>query len=64
MRQLDDTFALQLGERARNCLDRETEMIGDVAARHGQIQMAHLGKAPGHVRQEGRDVFLGALAAE
>ncbi len=62
-RELGNSIArilLELGQRARNGLDREPEIIGDVLTRHRQFHDI-AGKPVGHVDQEGGDALLRGL---
>ncbi|OQW59965.1 MAG: hypothetical protein A4S17_11115 [Proteobacteria bacterium HN_bin10] len=51
-------------ERARHRLDGERQIIGDVGARHRQIDLAARADAVGEPQQEGGDALARALAAE
>src|SRR5262245_53375659 len=51
-RQLDRCCILQRGERARDCLDGETQIVGNILARHRQLDGIAIGDAVRHLEQE------------
>ena len=61
IRQRDRRGTLQLGERARYRLDGQAKIIGDVLARHRQIDAVAGRRAPGHFEQEADHALLGGL---
>ena len=48
-------------QRARDRLDGEAEIVGDVLARHRKIDLIALVKAIGHLEQEAGDALLRGL---
>src|SRR5258708_926287 len=63
-RQLDRGLAFELGERAGNGLDGQTEIVGNVLPRHRQVEGTLRRGAVGHLKKEARYALLGVLAAE
>ena len=51
----------EMRERARHRFDGEAEIVGDVLARHRQLDRGAAGAAVGHLEQEARNALLRAL---
>jgi hypothetical protein len=56
--------ALQIGKRARNRLQRQSQIVRDIAAAHRQRHDVGGRQATVHFEQEGGDALQRALAAQ
>ena len=54
----DGRAVFKSGQRARYCFDRQSEIIGDVLARHRKFELVDGLVALGHFEQEARDALL------
>ena len=55
-------LAAELRQSTADGLDGQTEVVGDVAAIHGQTYLRRRVKSPGHFQQETRNTFRRGLA--
>src|SRR6185312_8043306 len=63
-RKGDHAITLELRHAARNRLDSQAEIVGNVLAGHVQMQVVALAGFGGPFQQEGRHLFSGATTAE
>ena len=61
--ELDGPHLLKLGEHARDGLECEPEIVGDVMARHGKIEDAARAGAAVHFQKKSGEAFERALEA-